>query len=139
VARGWLILDFEGEPARSLEERRAKHSPLKDAAGMVRSFAYAATAALYERTSPGESEWNRLEPWARAWEEAARERFLSAYLRTSHEGEFLPSDRGAVSALLDFFEIDKALYEIGYELSHRPEWVHVPLHGISRALERDGL
>ncbi|MGH2693531.1 MAG: maltokinase N-terminal cap-like domain-containing protein [Actinomycetota bacterium] len=138
VPRGWLIIDFEGEPARALEERRAKHSPLKDAAGMVRSFAYAATAALFERASPGEPEWTRLEPWGRAWEETARERFLAAYLRTSHEGSFLPADRDAINALLDFFEIDKALYEIGYELSHRPEWVRVPLHGISRVLEREG-
>ena len=138
VPRGWLVTDFEGEPARPLEERRAKHSPLKDAAGMVRSFAYAATAALFERGAPGESEWRRLEPWARAWEEAARDRFLAAYLRTSHEGHFLPADRDAINVLLHFFEIDKALYEIGYELSHRPAWVGVPLHGISRALEREG-
>jgi maltose alpha-D-glucosyltransferase/alpha-amylase len=138
VPRGWLITDFEGEPARPLEERRAKHSPLKDTAGMVRSFAYAATAALFERGGPGEPEWTRLEPWARAWEEAARDRFLGAYLRTSHEGHFLPTDRDAINVLLHFFEIDKALYEIGYELSHRPEWVRVPVHGISRALEREG-
>jgi maltose alpha-D-glucosyltransferase/alpha-amylase len=102
---------------------------------MVRSFGYAVTAVLFERAKPGDEEWRRLEPWARAWEEAARARFFSAYLRTSHEGDFLPSDRDALAALFDFFEIDKALYEVRYELSHRPEWVRIPLQGIVRTLE----
>lgn len=130
--RGWMIIDFEGEPARSLEERRAKHSPLKDVAGMLRSIGYAATAALFERCNLGDDEWTRLEPWARVWEDLARHRFLSAYLRTSHEGRFLPSDRDAMQSLLDFFELDKALYEVRYELHHRPEWLSIPMRGIGQ-------
>lgn len=134
--RGWLILDFEGEPARSLEERRAKQSPLKDVAGMLRSFGYAAAASLFARAGDDEAERQRLEPWALTWENLARERFLHGYLTRSHEGDFLPPDRGALFALLDFFEIDKALYELGYELSHRPDWIHIPLRGIRQVIER---
>ncbi|MFP5353456.1 MAG: phosphotransferase, partial [Actinomycetota bacterium] len=134
--KGWMILDFEGEPARTLEERRAKHSPLKDVAGMLRSIGYAATAALFEKAGDDPAEWKRLEPWALAWERMARERFLRGYLARSHEGTFLPPDRDSQTALLDFFEIDKALYELGYELSHRPDWVHIPLRGIRQVIER---
>jgi maltokinase len=132
ATRGWMILDLEGEPARSLSERRAKHSPLRDVAGMLRSFSYAATAALFERAEPDSEEWARLVPWAEAWESAARQRFLSAYLATSHEGGFLPSDRAAMATMLDAFEIEKALYELAYERAHRPDWVRIPLQGITR-------
>ncbi|MDP9069656.1 MAG: phosphotransferase [Actinomycetota bacterium] len=135
-SRGWLILDFEGEPARTLDERRAKQSPLKDVAGMVRSFSYAATASLFERAGEDAAEWQRLEPWALGWEELARDRFLHGYLTRSHEGDFLPGDRASLLAVLDFFEIDKALYELAYELSHRPTWVHIPLRGIRQVIER---
>lgn len=133
--RGWMILDFEGEPLRSLEERRAKQSPLKDVAGMLRSFNYVAVAALFGRCEPGSDEWVRLEPWAGCWETLARERFLSAYLTRAHEGRFLPTDRDALAGLLAAFEIEKALYELAYEQGHRPDWVRIPLHGIRRALE----
>lgn len=134
--RDWMILDLEGEPARSLEDRRAKQSPLRDMAGMLRSFDYAALAALFERTELDSEEWKRLEPWADAWEAAARERFSSGYLARSHEGRFLPADRDDLVVMLDVFEIDKALYELGYELSHRPDWLRIPLKGIDRVVER---
>ncbi|MDQ3914036.1 MAG: hypothetical protein M3323_01710 [Actinomycetota bacterium] len=132
----WMILDFEGEPVRSLAERRAKQSPLKDVAGMLRSFSYAATSALFERGEPDSEEWKRLQPWADTWEALARERFLASYLRKSHEGRFLAPDRETLGILLDFFEIDKALYELEYELGHRPEWVRIPTAGIARVIER---
>ncbi|MDQ4125380.1 MAG: alpha-amylase, partial [Actinomycetota bacterium] len=132
----WMILDFEGEPVRSLEERRTKHSPLKDVAGMLRSFSYAATSALFDRAEPDSDEWKRLQPWADTWEALARDRFLASYLRKSHEGRFLAQDRETLGVLLDFFEIDKALYELEYELGHRPEWVRIPASGIARVIER---
>lgn len=135
--RGWLIIDFEGEPLRSMEERRAKQSPLRDVAGMLRSFSYAATAALFDRAEPGSKEWERLQPWADAWERRARELFLMAYHRTAIEGGFLP-ERETFGALLDVFEIDKALYELGYERGHRPAWTRIPLRGIVRVLEHGG-
>jgi trehalose synthase-fused probable maltokinase len=132
--RGWMIIDFEGEPARSLDERRQKQSPLRDVAGMLRSFSYAAAFSLSERASPGSEEWERLAPWADTWEDLARGRFLTAYLRRSHEGKFLPPNRADLKAMLDAFEIDKALYEIGYELRNRPHWIQTPLRGLARIL-----
>jgi trehalose synthase-fused probable maltokinase len=136
--RGWLILDFEGEPARPLSERRAKQSPLLDVAGMLRSFDYAGCAALFERSRPGSHEWTKDERWVDAWQSHARQRFLNEYLRTSHEGGFLPSERSAQAAILEVFEIDKALYEIAYELDHRPEWAHIPRRGLEQILSRTG-
>ena len=138
TGRGWMILDFEGEPARTLDERRAKTSPLRDVAGMLRSFNYAATAALFERAEVDSEEWKRLEPWADAWETLARERFIHGYLTRSHEGRFVPRDRDELMVMLDVFEIDKALYEVGYERGHRPDWVRIPLRGIARAVEVTG-
>lgn len=135
--RGWMILDFEGEPARTLEERRAKQSALRDVAGMVRSFNYAAMAGLFERAEPGTDEWNRLEPWADVWEKLARERFLHGYLTRSLEGRFLPPDRETLMTMLDVFEIDKALYELGYEQRHRPGWARIPLRGMAHIIERE--
>jgi trehalose synthase-fused probable maltokinase len=136
--RGWMILDLEGEPARSLEERRAKHSPLRDVAGMLRSFSYAASVALFERGAPESKDWARLQPLADEWERLARQRYVSAYLRTSHEGGFLPPDRDDLFLMLDVFEIDKALYELAYERGHRPRWTRIPLLGIIQILEGTG-
>jgi maltose alpha-D-glucosyltransferase/alpha-amylase len=133
--RGWMVLDFEGEPLRPLEQRRAKFSALKDVAGMLRSFNYAAVAALFTRAEPESEAWTRLEPWARCWEQLARERFLSGYLTRAHEGRFLPADRDDLTVLLDAFEIEKTLYELTYERGHRPDWVRIPLHGLARILE----
>lgn len=132
--RGWMLLDFEGEPLRTLEDRRVKQSPLKDVAGMLRSFDYAAVATLFERGEPGTEEWKRLEPWAEVWEGAARDRFLTAYLTRAHEGRFLPAERDELTKLLDGYELEKALYELAYERSHRPDWVRIPRHGIEKIL-----
>ncbi len=134
--RGWLILDFEGEPLRSLEERRSLQSPLRDVAGMLRSFSYATYSALFERAEPESDRWNQLEPWAATFEVLARDYFLQAYLRASHEADLLPGDRDDLLLLLDFFELDKALYEVNYELGHRPDWVRIPMRGIVDVIDR---
>lgn len=136
VPRAWKILDFEGEPARPLDERREKHSPIRDVAGMLRSFSYAAAASLFERAQRDTDEWARLEPWAFAWEGLARSRFLGAYLATAHEGRFMPPEREDIGAMLDFFELDKALYEVSYERDNRPEWLWIPLRGIREVIQR---
>ena len=119
----WVVIDFEGEPARALPERRRKRSPLRDVAGMLRSFAYAATAATLTRG---------VEPPA-GWEERARESFLEGYLGAV-EPTLLPPGREAVERLLTVFELEKAVYELRYELDNRPDWVVIPVAGIVRLL-----
>jgi trehalose synthase-fused probable maltokinase len=122
----WVILDFEGEPARTLVERRRKRSPLRDVAGMLRSFAYAATAAELTR-DPAVPE---------DWEERARERFLESYLETV-DATLLPPGQQATEQLLSVFELEKAVYELRYELNNRPDWVSIPVAGILRLLESE--
>jgi maltose alpha-D-glucosyltransferase/alpha-amylase len=131
-----LIIDLEGEPARPLSFRRSKLSPLKDVAGMLRSFSYAAVATLFDRAEPDSDEWTRLLPWATSWESLARDRYLTGYLGKAHEGHYLPVDRDEIMTMLDVFEIDKALYELNYERNNRPNWVRIPLMGITNVIER---
>jgi trehalose synthase-fused probable maltokinase len=129
---GWVVLDFEGEPARPLAERRRKYSPLRDVAGMLRSFNYAGFAILFERAAPGGAEWTRLEPEAQAWEVVTRKAFLEAYLQAAGDAPMLPRGEQDRQRLLDLFELDKAVYELGYELDNRPEWARIPRRGIER-------
>ncbi len=126
----FVILDFEGEPARSLAERRTKQSPLKDVAGMLRSFSYAAYAALMRYTSRRPEDFHQLEPWARLWEQATWAEFLRTYRDTVGTSSILPGDPGSFQRLLEAYVLDKALYELVYELNNRPSWVRIPLTGI---------
>ena len=121
----WLVLDFEGEPARPLAERRAKSTPLRDVAGMLRSFAYAAEAGR-DRGAPGPP----------GWERDARAAFLAGY-ESAIDESLLPAAGEARTALLTACELEKALYELRYELDNRPDWVHVPVAGILRLLDGD--
>jgi trehalose synthase-fused probable maltokinase len=121
----WVVLDFEGEPARSLTERRRKRSPLRDVAGMLRSFAYAATAVQLLRGAPAPE----------GWEEQARARFLEGYLVTVDQ-TLLPSGQAAIERMLSVFELEKAVYELRYELDNRPEWIGIPVAGIQRLIEQ---
>jgi maltose alpha-D-glucosyltransferase / alpha-amylase len=130
VKTDFVILDFEGEPARSLAYRRAKQCPLKDVAGMLRSFSYAAYASLTNYTARHPEDVARLEPWAQLWERSAAAAFLRAYRETAQGAEFLPADSSDFQKLLDLFVLDKALYEVFYELNARPAWVRIPLMGI---------
>jgi len=127
-----VILDFEGEPARPIAERRAKSSPLRDVAGMLRSFSYAALTGLGVAAATRPDDRDRLTPWADAWELWAADAFLRAYLDTARQASFLPARADDVDTLLRAFVLDKALYELGYELNSRPEWVHIPLRGLLR-------
>ena len=126
----FYILDFEGEPARPLRQRRAKQSPLKDVAGMLRSFSYAAYAGLFAHAAARPDEFARLEPWARIWQTWTCGAFLRAYLTGTQGALFLPADPTQREMLLRFFMLDKALYELNYELNNRPDWVRIPLWGI---------
>jgi predicted trehalose synthase len=118
------VLDFEGEPARSLPERRRKRSPLRDVAGMLRSFAYVASAAAIQRGVEAPDRW----------EERCRSAFLAGYLATV-DSVLLPSGEQATERLLTVFELEKAVYELRYELHNRPDWVSIPVAGILRMLE----
>jgi maltose alpha-D-glucosyltransferase/alpha-amylase len=130
----YFLIDFEGEPARSLAERRAKQLALKDIAGMLRSFGYAAYAGLsaHSTTRPGDA--TRLEPWAHAWQAWTSAAFLRTYLDIAGAATFLPSTAQETERLLDAFVLDKALYELRYELNNRPDWVRIPLWSILRFL-----
>jgi trehalose synthase-fused probable maltokinase len=138
AGEGFVVLDFEGEPARPLAERRAKQCALKDVAGMLRSFAYAAQAGLAaaEGGTADPDLRARLLPWAEAWEEGVRAAFLEGYLAQTWErgAPFLPRGRQALEAVLRVFELDKAIYELHYEINHRPTWIRIPLEGLRRAV-----
>jgi maltokinase len=123
---GWVILDFEGEPGRPLRERRRKHSPLRDVAGMLRSISNAALAGeLLDRMPAASLEW----------EAGAREAFLTGYL-AQVDPALLPAGQQAIEKLLAIFELEKLLYELRYELNNRPDWLIVPVTAIARLLEQ---
>ena len=126
----FVILDFEGEPARPLAERRGKYSPLKDVAGMLRSFSYAAFSALTRYTMRRPEDYAQLESWARLWESSVSSEFLRAWRETASGSPIVPAREKDFEALLQIYMLDKALYELVYELNNRPAWIRIPLHGI---------
>ncbi len=130
----FVILDFEGEPARPLEERRAKQSPLKDVAGMLRSFGYAAyvglNAFMQRRPPNNPADMRNLEAWATLWQNAVSTEFLSAYQSTIAQNEHLIPQPAEAQLLLNAYLLEKALYELDYELNNRPTWIRIPLAGI---------
>lgn len=130
----FYIIDFEGEPARTLAERRAKQSPLKDVAGMLRSFHYAAYAGLYKAAADRPADVQRLEPAAQFWNSWTVTTFLKEYRQVAGDS-FLPKKDVDFKALLDLFLLDKMLYEILYELNNRPAWVGIPIKGLLAALD----
>jgi maltokinase len=131
VEGAWMVIDFEGEPARSLEERRRLASPLQDVAGMLRSFDYAAFQPLVVGPAGGGAEPAATDGRATAWIEASRTAFLEGYLGVAGDAGWLAGD---YELLLRALELDKAVYEVMYEARHRPAWLQVPLGGIRRLL-----
>jgi maltokinase len=128
---GWYVIDFEGEPNRPVHERAQPSSPLRDVAAMLRSFHYAARSAMLERFAEVDDE---LEALATAWEQRASSSFREGYFGVDGIERLLPhtdEDRAVVTAA---FELDKAVYEVGYELAHRPDWVAIPIGAIERTL-----
>jgi maltose alpha-D-glucosyltransferase/alpha-amylase len=137
----FVIIDFEGEPVRSLNERRLKRSPLRDVASIVRSFHYAANMALLGEgaglsglSSVRPEDRELLEPWAHFWYSWVSATFLRAYHETAVTGSFLPRSPEEFAVLFEAFLMEKAVYELGYELGHRPAWVRIPLQGIMQLL-----
>jgi maltokinase len=131
---GWYLLDFEGEPRIPTAERRRPSSALRDVAGMLRSFHYASRAALRERHDPTDEEVGEL---AQAWEDRNAGAFLSAYLGVAEVDPLLPSDEPSLLAVLGAHELAKAVYEVGYERAHRPDWEAIPAEAVARLLDRD--
>ncbi|MEW5803115.1 MAG: maltose alpha-D-glucosyltransferase [bacterium] len=130
-----VIIDFEGEPARSLSERRLKRSPLQDVAGMLRSLHYAAYTALLKKTLIRPEDRVHLEPWADLWYKCTGSAFLKSYLKTVKDAPFIPKEKEDLKIMLQAFLLDKAFYEIRYELDNRPEWVGIPLRGVRYLVE----
>jgi maltose alpha-D-glucosyltransferase / alpha-amylase len=126
----FVIIDFEGDPARPLAQRRAKYSPLKDVAGMLWSLRYAANATLLTYTTRHPEDFASLEPWARLWEQTVAAAFLSKYRETAQAGDFLPPAEEDFRRLLDAYLFEKATSDLVFELNNRPAWVRIPLAGI---------
>jgi maltose alpha-D-glucosyltransferase/alpha-amylase len=137
TGKDFVIIDFEGEPARTLGERRLKKSPLRDVAGMIRSFHYAAYFSLLKGVQIRPEDIPALEPWAELWYRFMGGAFLRAYLDTMKETDLIPTSREELEILLKALLLDKAVYELGYELNNRPEWVIVPIRGIKHLLGGD--
>jgi maltose alpha-D-glucosyltransferase/alpha-amylase len=125
----FMIIDFEGEPTRSLYERRLKRLALRDVAGMLRSFSYASQAALKAMDVPAER-MQRMEAWARFWVDCVSAAFLKSYLATTGSASFVPQAQDDLELQLTTMLLEKALYELRYELNSRPDWVRIPLRGI---------
>ncbi|MGN6474388.1 MAG: maltose alpha-D-glucosyltransferase [Mycobacteriales bacterium] len=137
TGKDFVIIDFEGEPARPLSSRRLKKPPLLDVAGMIRSFHYASRVAgnRLSRDLTLADEQVRLDPLTTLWYRSITGAFLRSYLEAADEGGFLPTDRDELSALLDFLLLEKAIYEVGYEADNRPTWVDVPARGVLELLD----
>jgi maltose alpha-D-glucosyltransferase/alpha-amylase len=137
TGKDFVIFDFEGEPAHPLSERRLKRSPLRDIAGMLRSFHYAAYSALFAQQATGlirEEDLAYVEAWAHFWYLWVCVAFLKAYLPAAARERIVPQQRDELQVLLDAYLLEKAVYELGYELNNRPDWVRIPLRGIQQQL-----
>lgn len=136
TGKDFVIIDFEGEPARLLGQRRIKYSPLRDVAGMLRSFHYAAQAPLRgESASLRPEDSTRLEIWARLWYLCSGASFLKSYFDEAADASFLPKRPQDLKILLHVSMLEKVLYELGYEMNNRPDWLRIPLEGILQLLE----
>jgi maltose alpha-D-glucosyltransferase/alpha-amylase len=133
----FVIIDFEGEPARPIAERRIKRSPLQDVAGMLRSFHYAAFAPILGEDKMKTEDAGTMSRWAESWNRWVTDRFLSTYFQTARTGSFLPQTEEETKTILRLHLLEKAIYELGYELNNRPTWVGIPLQGISNLLQDD--
>jgi maltose alpha-D-glucosyltransferase/alpha-amylase len=134
TGKDFVILDFEGEPARPLSDRKLKRSPLRDVAGMMRSFQYAAYSALWQPAMRAE-DVPFLERWADLWYRQMSSVFLESYLTTTADAPFVPQNSDDLQVMLQAYLLDKAVYEIGYELNNRPDWVVIPIRGIKHILK----
>jgi maltose alpha-D-glucosyltransferase / alpha-amylase len=142
TGKDFVIIDLEGEPARPVSERKIKRSPLRDVAGMLRSFHYAAHSALMNESLKGlfqDQERLYMQSWADYWYRWVVSLFVKHYLAESAKGGFLPDTAEQTRLLLDAHLMEKAVYELGYEMNNRPDWVWIPLQGIEQLLSTGGI
>ena len=130
-----IILDFEGEPARSYSERRLKRSPLRDVAGMIRSYHYAAYGSLFLNHETTEDDLHRLIPFAEQWYHYMSGFFTQAYIEAVGDSPFIPKEKKDFDMMLQTYLLEKAIYELNYELNNRPDWVIIPLRGIRSIMD----
>jgi len=133
TGKDFVIIDFEGEPARPLSERRMKRSPLRDVAGMLRSFDYAAMVKLKSQSARPEDPIP-LKPWARFWHRWVSVAYLKGYLDATALAPFIPATRTELALVLDIYLLEKSIYELSYELNNRPDFSDVPIAGILEIL-----
>jgi maltose alpha-D-glucosyltransferase/alpha-amylase len=137
TGKDFVITDFEGEPARSYSERRLKRSPLRDVAGMIRSFHYAAYGSLVLDSHIRKEDFSKLIPFVEQWYHYMSGFFMKAYLDTVEGSEFIPRNKTDLDTLMTTFLLEKAIYELNYELNNRPAWVMIPLRGIKQLMKKD--
>lgn len=135
TGKDFVIMDFEGEPARPLSERKLKRSPFKDVAGMIRSFHYSTYSTLFMNPTFNSTDFPQLEKWISPLFQYISGVFLNAYLSNTGDATFIPNDDEQIITLLNTFLMEKAVYELGYEMNNRPEWVIIPLRGIQSLVE----
>jgi maltose alpha-D-glucosyltransferase / alpha-amylase len=137
TGKDFIITDFEGEPAKTYSERRIKRSPLRDVAGMIRSFSYAAYGSLFLDNQIRKEDFGKLMPLVDQWQHYMSQFFIKAYLETVGDASFVPKNKEDLEILLTTFLMEKAVYEVDYEVNNRPEWVIIPLRGIKTLLKKD--
>lgn len=136
TGKDFIIIDFEGEPARAFSERRLKRSPLRDIAGMIRSFHYASYSTIMAPEFDQQRKEGELEKWAEAWFYNISRQFLQSYYKKAGKANFIPAKKEDLEILLETYLLEKAVYELNYELNNRPDWVLIPLRGIKSILKR---
>jgi maltose alpha-D-glucosyltransferase/alpha-amylase len=135
TGKDFIIIDFEGEPTRSLTARSLRYCPFKDIAGMLRSFHYAIYMGQSEYLKKDPEAQSFTSPWVEPWYRKIRDIYLESYLAAAGDASFVPSDRNQLNDLLSVYTIEKAIYEADYELNNRPDWLHIPLNGLNKILE----
>lgn len=138
TGKDFILIDFEGEPMRPLSERKLKRSALRDVAGMIRSFHYAAYGTLFSRSSTRMDNLEELEYWINLWYSYMSKAFLDAYIDGVEDSEVFPADEAEFKVLFDAFLLDKAIYELDYEMNNRPSWILIPIRGIQQLLKVNG-
>ncbi|MFW5657231.1 MAG: maltose alpha-D-glucosyltransferase [Bacteroidota bacterium] len=134
TGKDFIIIDFEGEPTRSLTARSLKYCPLKDVAGMLRSFHYAIYMGQLDVESKMPESSEVLRPWLETWYKLVSDTYINSYLKTAQGASFIPEEKRQIDDLLSVFTIEKAIYEADYELNNRPDWLHIPLNGLQKIL-----